>query len=168
MSSPYVFWAILCLGVAVAIFFVELFVPSGGLLGFVATSALVAGVVLLFKVSTTAGAVGAMVALIGLPLFVLLAIRLWPHTPIFRWLVLNNPAPGAGPGPDAEAASLVNAVGTSLTELRPVGTCLIGGKRYDCISEQGVIPPGTPVRVVSADGFQIKVRREDAASPGQG
>jgi membrane-bound ClpP family serine protease len=156
--NPYLFWAILCLALAALIFLMELLLPSGGLLGFIATSALVAGVVLLFKIDTTAGIIGAVVALIGLPVFAILAIRLWPHTPVFRWLVLKSPQRADG---NTEEASLVEAVGTALTELRPVGTCLIAGKRYDCISEEGVIVSGTRVRVVSADPFQIKVRRED-------
>jgi len=163
--NPYVFWAIVCLSLAVVIFFFELFLPSGGMLGFIATAALVTGIVLLFNVNTLLGLIGTLVALIAVPLLVLLAMRLWPHTPIFRWLVLKNPqqtdlnAVGAGePG-------LVGAEGICLTELRPVGTCLVSGKRYDCISEDGILQTGTRIRVVSADGFQVKVRRLDGTAP---
>jgi membrane-bound serine protease (ClpP class) len=52
----------------------------------------------------------------------------------------------------------VGTTGKSLTELRPVGTCLLDGKRQECLSESGVIEPGVQVKVVSSDGMQVKVR----------
>ena len=50
-------WGIVLLGVALALFFVEVFIPSGGLIGIVAGVAAVFGIVLLFRVDTTLGLV---------------------------------------------------------------------------------------------------------------
>lgn len=163
--NPYVVWGLILLGVAVLLFFLEIFVPSGGVIGVCAVLAGVAGIVLFFHVDTTLGLIGAIIALIAAPFFFAFAIKLWPHTPIGRLLILKDPqSPEGRSGPTAQAgpaeSSLVGRVGKALSDLRPVGTCVIDGKRLDCLSEHGVINAGTRVRVVSAEGMQIKVRPE--------
>jgi membrane-bound serine protease (ClpP class) len=53
---------------------------------------------------------------------------------------------------------LVGAEGTAITDLRPSGTALIGEERIDVVSESEWIPAGTPVRIVSAEGYRHVVR----------
>jgi membrane-bound serine protease (ClpP class) len=53
---------------------------------------------------------------------------------------------------------LVGREGTAITDLRPSGTALIGDERVDVVSESEWIPSGTPVRVVSAEGYRHVVR----------
>lgn len=53
---------------------------------------------------------------------------------------------------------LVGADGTAITDLRPSGTALFGEERIDVVSEAEWIPHGTPVRVVSAEGYRHVVR----------
>lgn len=53
---------------------------------------------------------------------------------------------------------LVGREGTAITDLRPSGTALIGDERVDVVSEAEWIPAGTPVRVVSAEGYRHVVR----------
>jgi membrane-bound serine protease (ClpP class) len=55
-------------------------------------------------------------------------------------------------------ADLVGREGTALTDLRPSGTALIGDERVDVVSESEWIPAGTPVRVVTAEGYRHVVR----------
>ncbi|HSG09412.1 MAG TPA: NfeD family protein [Longimicrobiales bacterium] len=55
-------------------------------------------------------------------------------------------------------ADLVGREGTALTDLRPAGTALIGDERVDVVSESEWIPAGTPVRVVTAEGYRHVVR----------
>jgi membrane-bound ClpP family serine protease len=52
--------------------------------------------------------------------------------------------------------------GEATTELRPVGTCVIDGRREECLATTGVIERGTPIEVVSQDGMYIKVRPIEA------
>ena len=74
MNEPLIIWAVLLLGVAVVLFFVEVFLPSHGLISLVAAVSLVAGIVLLFKVDTTLGLAGALLAIVCVPIFVVMAM----------------------------------------------------------------------------------------------
>lgn len=166
-ESIYVVWAVTCLVIAMVLFFLELFVPSGGLIGLAAGTSLVAGIVLLFRFNTKVGLVSAIVALGSLPFVFALALKVWPHTPIARMLLLKNRPTGGsetteGPGGGgAEPALRVGLRGKALTDLRPVGTCLIEGRRLECLAESGMIRAGSAVCVVSMDGMHTKVRREE-------
>lgn len=157
-----VLWSLICLGCALLLFFVELFIPSGGVIGFLAAGAAIAGIVLLFQVNTLLGLVSAIIAVAGLPFLLFFALRFAPNTPIARMLTLKNPGPspdaGMGPDPLAETTATVGEVGEAISDLRPVGLCLMHGKRIDCLAEGGIIRAGTAVRVVAIDGIQIKVR----------
>jgi membrane-bound serine protease (ClpP class) len=59
----------------------------------------------------------------------------------------------------AEARTdLVGVVGRAITDLRPSGTALFGDERIDVVSESEWITEGTPVRVMSAEGYRHVVR----------
>ena len=161
-------WAIILFGMAAALFFTELFVPSGGIIGMLAAVCLIGGIFLLFSVDTWLGLLGATVALISLPFLFAVGLWIWPNTPIGRALTLGGNDPEEESALDGQApleatehhgVVAVGAEGKTLTGLRPVGTCLINGRREACLSISGVIEPGTAVQVVSADGMQIKVRK---------
>lgn len=166
---------------AVTLMLLEIFIPSGGILGGLALLSLISGVVMCFQINTTLGLVSAILALIGLPVVVGLGIKLAPETPVFRMLSLKakqTPVVGAmasagidklrgesGEVTDTAAtasSSLVGKTGEALSSLRPVGTCLIDGKREECLASSGVIERGTPVEVISEDGMEIKVRAREA------
>ena len=53
---------------------------------------------------------------------------------------------------------LVGDVGRAITDLRPSGTALFGEERIDVVSESEWITEGTPVRVISAEGYRHIVR----------
>ena len=163
MTDPYVIWAMILFGVALVLFVIELFVPSGGVLGVCSAAAAVAAVVLLFKVNTTLGVIGTLVTLAAIPLGIGYGLKILPYTPFWRWLTLKEVTRAAGGvGSDANApANLLGAQGKAITDLHPVGTCLINGKRTECLAVGAMIEAGTAVRVVSADGMQVKVRAEE-------
>ncbi len=170
-TSEHVIWAVVLLGMAVALFLAELFVPSGGIIGVLSALCLIGGIVMLFWIDTTVGLIGSIVTLIALPFAFAAALWIWPNTPIGRALMLGDPDetdtgkdplngqpdPALSTSHHAQAVS-VGVEGKALTELRPVGICLLEGKRCECLSIGGIIDPGTPVRVVAADGMQIKVK----------
>lgn len=123
----------------------------------------------LFRFDTTAGLVGSLVVIVALPFAVMGALRIWPDTPVGRWLMLRDEraiqvdaegepvAPPVKPVP-AEQRPKIGDVGKSVSPLRPVGTCVFGGRRFECLADGGVIGAGETVRVASVDGMQIKVR----------
>jgi membrane-bound serine protease (ClpP class) len=53
---------------------------------------------------------------------------------------------------------LVGVVGKAITDLRPSGTGLFGDERVDVVSESEWITEGTPIRIVSAEGYRHIVR----------
>jgi len=59
-------------------------------------------------------------------------------------------------------AELVGREGRAITDLRPSGVALIGDERIDVVSESEWIAAGTPVRVVSAEGYRHVVRPADS------
>lgn len=168
--NPFLVWAMICLSVAVLLFFSEMFIPSGGVIGFLAAASLVAGIVLLFKVDTTLGLVGALVSVMSVPFFVMMALRLWPSTPIARMMMLKSePTTSlaemgiAGAGNAAESHKLIGATGVAITDLRPVGTCMINGQRTECLAESEMIRSGSKVVVTWSEGMTIKVKLTEPA-----
>lgn len=166
MGNPYILWAILCLALALVLVVIEFFVPSSGLIGFMAASSAVVGIVFLFMVNTTLGLVGAIVCLSAVPFIIATAIKIAPETFVMRKLMLG-PEDEQGKSPSEIGAAngeakLVGLMGTAVTDLRPIGTCVIDGKRLQCLAASGMIRQGAPVEVVFADGMQIKVRQKSA------
>lgn len=158
--------AVVLLLIAAALFLAEILIPSGGLLGLLAAGALIGSLFLLFSVNSTLGWLGILVSIIAIPVLFIVGMKLFPETPIGRRLILNNPpreGDGTSTADETTHRPAADDRGKALTDLRPVGTCLIDNHRYDCMATGGVIRAGSPIRVVKVDGMQIKVREDDAA-----
>jgi len=151
--------------------FVELFVPSGGLIGLIAGAAAIAGVVFFWRESTMWGLSATLGVLILGPASVAFLLKVYPETYVGRKLILG----GAKEEEEAAATyaqqrtaaieerrALVGMSGVTLNELRPVGEIRIGADRYEGLAESGVIDAGVEVTVVSVTDNQIKVRPASA------
>ncbi|MEO1235327.1 MAG: hypothetical protein AAFX76_00920 [Planctomycetota bacterium] len=166
-EGVWLIWAAVLLAAAVALFFVEVFLPTGGIVGAASGLAAVAGVIFLFRVDTTLGLVGATVCLCLLPFAVVFALKLWPNTPFAKWVTLEDQQqaltqtaggePSLRPDAGAQPAPQVGDTGKTLTPLHPVGTCLIRGRREECLSHRGTIDAGVAVRVKRVDGSEVYV-----------
>jgi membrane-bound serine protease (ClpP class) len=55
-------------------------------------------------------------------------------------------------------SELVGRTGTAVTDLRPSGTGLFGEERIDVVSESSWITEGTPIKIISAEGYRHVVR----------
>ncbi|KAA0213713.1 MAG: hypothetical protein DYG94_09355 [Leptolyngbya sp. PLA3] len=152
------------LAVAVLLIVVEAFIPSGGVIGTVAAVAGIAGVVLLFRYSTGWGVAGLLSTLVLGPLVFFFAASMLPSTPMGKRLIGQPSEEEVLARQERELKlieeyrALVGAEGVALTDLKPVGTARIGGKRYDVLAEGGLIDLGTRIRVTSAEPNLIKVR----------
>lgn len=166
MEDSQVIWAIVLIATAFLLIFAEVLVPSGGVLGFLAAGSLIGGIVLLFQVDTTLGLVGAIVTLIATPFVMGYALKIWPNTPIGRRLILQGKTRDTNEPKTAstEQKDLTGATGKALTDLRPIGTCMIDGQRIDCLADEGVIEAGQGVRVIGNDGMQVKVCVDEQSS----
>jgi membrane-bound serine protease (ClpP class) len=55
-------------------------------------------------------------------------------------------------------AELVGRIGSAVTDLRPSGTGLFDEERIDVVSESEWITQGTPIKIISAEGYRHVVR----------
>ena len=138
---------------------VEIFVP-GGVLGTLGAVALFGAVISAFAVfGPQTGFLVAILMLILMAVGLVLWIRRFPNTPIGRALTLSKD--GQSFKLDSEAnPPLVGAEGSAQTDLRPAGIAVINGRRMDVVAEGEWIAAGTPVRVISAKGNHVTVRRK--------
>jgi membrane-bound ClpP family serine protease len=159
MDAPLI-WAIVCMAAGLGLLVIEVFIPSGGLIGFLALGLLGVSLWQAFSVSTTVG-FGFLAALVVLvPLTAALALHLFPKTPMGRWLLLKPPTPDeVAPEPSGPRLEhLIGQFGRALTPLRPSGLVDFDGRRLDGLAEEGLIPRGALVRAVQIRGGQLVVR----------
>jgi len=173
MGSSLALLSVLCFAIAIALFIVEVFVPSGGLIGILAVIAAMTGIVLLFQINTTLGLIGAIVCVAAVPAMIMAALKLWPSTPFGRLISITNTS--SQPTDDALAAdkqsasesvsddkhALVGKTGIAVTSLRPVGKCSIDGRKEPCVAIGKMIDAGTTVKVVAIIDNTIKVQVAD-------
>ncbi|MFN0012353.1 MAG: NfeD family protein [Phycisphaerales bacterium] len=161
------YWGLALLGLALLLTIIEVFVPTAGVLAVTALVVAISAVVCLFRYSAAWGMIGSLIVIVGGPAAFVIGLRIMPNTPLGRKLVLNTPrADGSSgddgsPAPAAAAnalAALVGKQGTVASDLRPIGSVTIDGRRYDAISESGMVRAGTAVRVWSVEGSELRVR----------
>ena len=157
-------WAILLLIGAVGLGFLELFIPSGGVLGIVAVLALLGSLVFAFMQGTAFGLGLLLVVVVGVPFLVWYMLQIWQVTPIGRRILLD-PAedPALQPNEVLERhKALLGKTGTAKSRMMPSGMIEVEGVRYDAVSAGMPIDPGTPIRVVHVDGINLTVRPANA------
>ena len=160
-------WTCILLGAAFLIAVLELFLPSGGILAFLAVCALIGSVIFAFQTDAVFGAIYLFGVTIAVPFVVWYLLMLFPKTPIGRTMFMNpEDDPALQPDPEKEAMKqLVGKQGVAKTLMMLSGQIEIDGRRINAISESQAIEPGTPVIVVTVDGINIIVRAvPDAAS----
>ncbi|MGC8641649.1 MAG: NfeD family protein [Isosphaeraceae bacterium] len=154
------FWPIVFLAIGLLLLLLEVFIPSGGLIGLCSVVSLALCLWYAFASSLGLGLTFMLIDLVALPLTVSLAFSLWSRTTLGRRFFLKPPAPEEieVSHTDRHLQNLVGQVGQSLTPLRPCGHVEIDGRRIDALAEEGFLPAGAPVRVLRIKGGQIVVR----------
>ena len=157
-------WTILLLALGLALVLLEVFVPSGGVLGILSALCVVAAIALAFFQGPYVGLAVMALTLVALPAVVALGLRLWPSTAIGRRILLTIPS-GDELVPDDETLQrfrrLVGKRGVAQSLMLPSGAVLIEGRSYNASAPGLAIEPGTPVRVVEVHGARIVVRPID-------
>jgi len=151
-------WALALMALGIVIVFAELFIPSGGLLGVMATACFVGSVVIAFLDGTWTGLTMLGVNTVVVPLLLFSAVRWWPHTPIGRLILVTPPEHPDDVLPETEAyrglAPLIGMRGYALSKMLPSGAVKIAGRTYDAISDGFAIEPGQLIEV-----FQVRTNR---------
>ena len=163
-----ILWAALLLICAMALVVLEVFIPSGGILGFLSAASAVASIVIAFRSGPLAGLVFVIVAILGLPAAIALALRILPDTPIGRRLLLRPPkADEVLPDDEKRRAllALVGKTGKAKTMMLPSGAAIIEGRTVNALSEGMPIESGQAVRVIEVRGNRVVVRIVEDAAP---
>jgi membrane-bound serine protease (ClpP class) len=136
----------------------EVFVPSGGILGILSLGCTGFGVFSLFHQGHTIIATLALVLSIG---FFLTMVRLMIRR-------LKFPAalpPDTSNSVDRRIADLVSREGITVTALRPAGMAMIDGRKVDVVTLGEFIEKDVPIRVVDNSGNRVVVREIQSRSP---
>ena len=155
-------WVALLLLVGLAVMVLEVFVPSGGVLGFISVVAIVAAVVTAFVEQGPAVGLAALaLTSVAVPAVLAAAFRWFPDTPLGR-RVLPPPPSADDVVPGAERRTrlrrLVGRTGRAMTEMLPWGGVEVDGLACEALAEGGPIAPGTSVQVVGVQGAALVVR----------
>jgi membrane-bound ClpP family serine protease len=164
-------WVVALLLLGLGVMVLEVFVPSGGILGFVSIAALVAAVATAFlEQGATAGMASLAVVVLAVPAVLAMAFRWFPETPLGRRVL--PPAPEAADVlPDLErrrhVRELVGHRGRAASELLPWGRVEIDGEAVEAMSEGGPIEVGAAIEAVGVQGTALVVRPVEprAAAP---
>jgi membrane-bound serine protease (ClpP class) len=158
-------WSVLLLVAALGLIALEIFIPSGGVLGVLAALAVIASLAVAFTGGMMTGTIMMVVTIVVVPLVVSGAVRWWPHTPIGRMIVLGIPASEDEVLPDTleyrTLGELVGKRGVAKTKMLPSGVVLIDGESYDASSDGTAIDPGQPIRVTAVRANRIVVLLDD-------
>ncbi|GIW97767.1 MAG: hypothetical protein KatS3mg111_1100 [Pirellulaceae bacterium] len=150
--------AIVLYVVAVILVLVDIFVPSGGLLVVLGSASAVASILFAFRSSLLAGQILLFALFVSVPLLILLAMKLWPRTPIGRRVILRPPPSTATPATkDRSWNTLLGTVVVAEFPLLPSGELRIGGRRFPAIAQTGIVEAGQRVEVVAVRDFVLVV-----------
>ena len=87
-------WVVALAGLGLVVMVLEVFVPSGGVLGFLSLLAIVAAVATaFFELGVTAGVIVTGVVVVAVPAVLALAFRWFPETPLGRRVLPPPPDP---------------------------------------------------------------------------
>lgn len=157
------FWPSLFLALGLGLLIVEVFIPSGGLIGVCSAACLMLCLWYAFSQSLAMGAAFMLIDLVALPLTAMGAFSLWSRTRLGRRFFLQPPAPEEieVSHADHHLEPLVDQLGRALTPLRPCGHIEVDGRRADALAEGGFVPGGCTVRVLRIRSGQLIVRGVD-------
>jgi membrane-bound serine protease (ClpP class) len=158
-------WSALLLFLGLLLVTLEVFVPSGGVLGFLSIGSLLAGICLAFyRGGPEMGFLFLAITAVAVPTALVLAFRWWPKTPMGRRLLLGVPS-SEEVLPDSPQRrtlrQMVGKFGVAKTVMLPSGAVLIEGQTIDALSEGMPIEAGQRVRVIEVRGNRVVVRPAD-------
>ncbi len=167
--GPWV-WPVLLLLAGIGLAMMDVFVPSGGILAFVAVCAVVAAVVTGFIESLALGFAVLGAALFGIPVLVILALKWWPSTSMGRRVLPHIPTSDEvlpENHPRRMLEGLVGRVGRAKSKMLPSGIITIDNRSFDAVGEGPPIEVGQRVRVIEVRGNRLIVEGLGDQPPSQ-
>jgi hypothetical protein len=135
-------WVFALLVVGLAVMVLEVFVPSGGVLGFLSVVAIAAAVVMAFAEGGAAVGLAVLAVVVAaVPVVLAVAFRIFPETPLGRRVLPPPPTPD-DVLPEADhrrrLRALVGRRGRAASELVPWGTVEIDGGTHEARADRTV------------------------------
>lgn len=150
--------AIVLTAVAIALFFLEAFFPSMGLITIMGLACIGGALIAAFSVSRIVGCIFIAVTVLAIPLTVIMAVRLLKGAGAVLQEKTGPAEAGGGTGAPAEPALAPGARGVVLTRLRPAGMAAFGGRRVSVVTTGEMVEPDEQVEVVRVVGTRTVVR----------
>ncbi|MFH2002771.1 MAG: NfeD family protein [Planctomycetota bacterium] len=159
MNPYYLSFALLALGLVFIT--LEVFFPSLGLLGTLAAVSMIGGGVVAYQGPGSLFMVYLMVSFVMVPAILLLALKIFPKTPIGKHFTLEGPSFNRKEGQATEEGidTLLGRTGVTLTSLHPSGIAIIDDRRVDVVSRGEMIEKEAAIKVVKVEGNRIVVER---------
>lgn len=167
MADPWI-WAVCLIILGLGLVVLEVFFPSGGILGFLAACSILGGILLGFRQGPLTGTVILVASIAGLPMVLVLALKYWPYTAVGRRVLLAAPTREEVMPVDPERERLramVGQVGEAKCDMLPAGAISLEGRTIDAMSEGMPVDAGQRVRIVEVRGNRVVVRPVDDEAP---
>ena len=162
MSVTPIFWSAMLLLVGLSLLMAEIFVPSGGLIGFLSFCSITAAIVMAFYQSgPVMGVSFLIVSFVAVPCALAAAFRFLPYTPMGKRLLPDLPtSEDVMPDNDErrKLRELLGRVGRAKSRMLPSGSVVVDNHIFDAVSEGQPIEPGHAVRVIAVRGTLVVVR----------
>jgi len=158
---------ILLLGLGLLLIVAEVLIPSAGILGILASLCVIGAIAWAWSLSSGLGLQIMFAAAVLVPIFLMVAFKLLPHSPLTKKLIASGFSFADGKGTDARNPELLGAKGKVTSPLRPAGMARLAGRRVDVVSRGELIEVGTPVEVIEVQGNRVVVAKIESASESQ-
>jgi membrane-bound serine protease (ClpP class) len=157
---------------ALVLFVIEIFVPSGGVLGVLSALALITSIGTAFAYcGLKVGTIFLVCTTAMIPVLIYFAIQWWPMTPIGRRILIQPPDEDQiVPDRHRQRQQWLGKQGVAVTALLPAGAIRVGGQTVDAVSAGMTIEKGTVVEVIAVRGVHLVVRpsmSDASTSPGE-
>jgi membrane-bound serine protease (ClpP class) len=150
--------AIALLVAAVVLCFVELFVPSMGLVTATGLVCAVGSCIAAFATQNSSiGWVFVALNAVGVLAAFVLSFKYMPRSPVS---LKSSSVEEGGYQPVEKLDTLIGAAGVAFTMLRPGGTALINGRKVDVVASGGLIEKDARIKVIAVEGFRVVVEKE--------
>ena len=156
--------SLMVLGIVLVL--LEVLIPSGGILGFVAAGVLTWSLVLAFGEDPTMGYMMLGTMGVSLPVVIVMGLKFLPKTPFGRRLILtptdeSDEVLGTAGVSGKDFSVLLGQEGKAVSPLRPSGFAEISEERHMVTTTGDLIDEGEEVVVVNVEGNSIVVERKE-------
>ncbi len=150
--------AMILLGVGLVFIMAEVLIPSLGMLGGLATIALIGSVVVAWQESPELGQNFLLAEAVLVPAAIMTGLKLLPKSPFTKFLVAPGFSFKDAPAVDERDKNLLGKRGVVEAPLRPAGIVRIDGRRVDVVTRGEMLAAGTQVEVCGLSGNRVEVR----------